>query len=122
MFWTNTITDEVLQAHLSNGSNTTVIMSEISTPSKSLPCAMNNNLPALTFVASSAADLAVDWINNKLYVTAAGGGAIIEYDLVTEQKRVVIQTGSSSWPSGIVVYPYPNYGYGGGILLFYCRL
>lgn len=55
----------------------------------------------------NTADLAVDWINDKLYV-ADSAGPIIEYDLVTKATRVVVNTGAN--PTGIVVYPYPNYG------------
>lgn len=60
---------------------------------------------------SLIADLAVDWINNKLYWTDRDYKQIEVYDLMTSERRVVVTTGPSSLPLGLAVYPYPGYGY-----------
>lgn len=57
-----------------------------------------------------AADLAVDWISDKLYVVEPNAQRIQEYDLHTEQMRVVVNTGESSKPVSVAVYPYPGQG------------
>lgn len=58
-----------------------------------------------------AADLAVDWIADKLYVTESDAQKIQEYDLHTEQMREVVTTGAQSRPVSIAVYPYPGQGW-----------
>ena len=56
-----------------------------------------------------AADLEVDWINDRLYWVDRSLRQIGEYDLVTGHRSVVLSTGLSS-PSALALYPYPNYG------------
>ena len=62
-------------------------------------------------------DVAVDWINDKLYIVEERAHNIIEYDMLTEATRLVLDTGSNSAPSNIAVYPYP----GQGSVLHYTR-
>ena len=59
-----------------------------------------------------AVDLAVDWLNDKLYWVDGGLRRIEEYDLNSGLRRVVTSTGSSeeSRPAALALYPYPNYG------------
>ena len=57
-----------------------------------------------------AADLAVDWIGDKLYVAETLSHRILEYDLHTQQMREVVDTGTGSTPISIAVYPYPGLG------------
>lgn len=62
---------------------------------------------------TNIADLSVDWINGKLYWVDRELCEIGEYDLVSNTRRYVMSTGTAetSNPLGIVVYPYPDYGY-----------
>ena len=55
------------------------------------------------------ADLAVDWINDKLYWTVRKG-KIEEMDLETKERRIVIEADKAAAFNGITVYPYPDYG------------
>ena len=57
-----------------------------------------------------AADLAVDWISDKLYFTVRDAGRIEERDLKTGEKRVVLQSGEPAAFNGLVVFPYPDRG------------
>ena len=57
-----------------------------------------------------AADLAVDWINDKLYWTIQDEGKIEELDLETGVRKTIIQSEGEAAFNGLVVYPYPNYG------------
>lgn len=57
------------------------------------------------------AELSVDWINDKLYWTDRKMRRIEEYNLITGYRRTVVHTVDESLPTGIVVYPYPGYGY-----------
>jgi hypothetical protein len=58
-------------------------------------------------------DLAVDWLNNKLYWVDATLRLIEEYDISTGSRKFVASTGSAttSRPSAMSLYPYPNYGW-----------
>lgn len=56
------------------------------------------------------ADVTVDWINDKLYWVDRNAKKIVEYDLKTGFIRTVYSTGARSLPTGLVVYPFPNYG------------
>ena len=56
------------------------------------------------------ADVTVDWINDKLYWVDRNAKKIVEYDLKTGFIRTVYSTGTGSLPTGLVVYPFPNYG------------
>ena len=60
----------------------------------------------------SSVDLAVDWINNKLYWIDATETQIEEYDITSGVRRVVASTGTSedSRPVAMALYPFPNYG------------
>lgn len=55
-------------------------------------------------------DLAVDWIEDKLYVVESRAQRILEYDLRTQQNRTVLDTGPGSRPVSIAIYPYPGRG------------
>ena len=55
-------------------------------------------------------DLAVDWINNKLYWTDRDGGKIEELDLDTNERNVVLQSEVEAAFNGLAMFPYPNYG------------
>lgn len=60
-----------------------------------------------------SADLAVDWIGDKLYVVETTAQRIQEYDLHTQQMRVLVNTGRpgvESEPVSVAVYPYPGQG------------
>lgn len=59
---------------------------------------------------SPIADLAVDWIGDKLYVTESSAWRIQEYNLHTQETRVVVNTGAGSRPISVAVYPYPGQG------------
>lgn len=59
---------------------------------------------------SVAADLAMDWIGDKLYITESTAQRIQEYDLHTRELREVVNTGAGSRPVSIAVYPYPGQG------------
>lgn len=61
-------------------------------------------------VSSLTADLAVDWIGDKLYVTESIARRIQEYDLQTGELREVVDTGADSRPVSVAVYPYPGQG------------
>ena len=56
------------------------------------------------------ADLAVDWIGDKLYIVETSSQRIQEYDLRTQQMRELVNTGESSQPVSVAVYPYPGQG------------
>ena len=61
------------------------------------------------FVCLSASDdISVDWIADKMYVGEQGSGKIKEYNLMTGDSRVVVDTGGS--PASVNVYPYPGQG------------
>ena len=62
-----------------------------------------------TICTHITADLAVDWINDKLYWTVRKG-KIEEMDLETKQRTVLIEADKAAAFNGIIVYPYPNYG------------
>nr|CAE54584.1 epidermal growth factor precursor [Suberites domuncula] len=89
IFWTN-IDDQVIRVANLDGSNVTDLVTD-----------------RLGFPA----DLSVDWINDKLYWTDRSFRRIEEYDLTTGYRRTVIHTGSGSLPTGIIIYPYPGYGW-----------
>lgn len=57
-------------------------------------------------------DLAVDWLNDKLYWADSEQRQIEEYDLNSGLRRIVTSTGDSgsSTPVAMALYPYPNYG------------
>lgn len=59
-----------------------------------------------------SADLAVDWLNDKLYWVDRNLRQVEEYDLKTGYRSVVVSTGTtdSSYPAALALYPYPNYG------------
>ena len=59
-----------------------------------------------------AADMAVDWLNDRLYWVDRELRQISEFDLTTGHRSVVLTTGEAglSAPSAIALYPYPNYG------------
>ena len=61
-------------------------------------------------ICINTADVAVDWINDKLYFTERRAGKIGEYDLNTGKRKEVLATGRGSMPENIAVYPFPNYG------------
>lgn len=65
-----------------------------------------------TCMYASPVDLAVDWLNDKLYWADGELRRIEEYDLNSGQRRVVTSTGDSdsSRPAAMALYPYPNYG------------
>ena len=58
------------------------------------------------------ASLAVDWLNDRLYWVDRSLRQVGEYDLITGHRSVVLSTGEpgASSPSGLALYPYPNYG------------
>lgn len=62
-------------------------------------------------VTSITGDLAVDWINDKLYWTERDKGRIIELDLETNDRRTAVTTDSTAVLNGLVMYPYPGQGY-----------
>ena len=55
-------------------------------------------------------DLAVDWINDKLYWTDSDLRRIEEVDIVTLVRRVVVQMDTRSSPKGLAVYPLQDHG------------
>jgi hypothetical protein len=59
-----------------------------------------------------AADLEVDWINDRLYWVDGSKREISEFDLITGHTTLVLSTGppGDSNPSALALYPYPNYG------------
>jgi hypothetical protein len=59
------------------------------------------------------ADLAVDWLNDRLYWVDRSLRLIGEYDLRTHHRSVVLTTGApgASNPSALALYPYPDYGW-----------
>ena len=58
----------------------------------------------------SIADLAVDWIHDKLYWSDSDLKIIEEVDLHTLERRVVVQLPSNSNPLGLAVYPMVDHG------------
>lgn len=56
------------------------------------------------------ADVAVDWINSKLFAVDRDGRKIVEYDLKTGTEREVLKTGEKSKPNSITAYPFPGAG------------
>ena len=58
-----------------------------------------------------SADVAVDWINDKLYWSDRDYKKIEEVDIITRQRRIVIQLDATSIPLGLVVYPLEGHGY-----------
>ena len=67
----------------------------------------------MSVASLSTADLAVDWINDKVYWVDRGLRHIEEYDIISGHRRVVASTGNvdQSSPGGLALYPYPNHGY-----------
>ena len=59
---------------------------------------------------SLSVDLAVDWLNNKLYWVDGTSKLIEEYDIISGNRRIVTSTGTNSRPAALALYPYPNYG------------
>ena len=65
-----------------------------------------------SFIYFSSVDLAVDWLNDRLYWVDAELRLIEEYDISTGSRKFVASTGSAatSRPAAMSLYPYPNYG------------
>ena len=59
---------------------------------------------------SPVVDLAVDWINDKLYWTDSTLHKIEEVDIVTLTRKVVVQLDTRSSPKGLAVYPLQDHG------------
>ena len=59
----------------------------------------------LSTLLHCAGDVAWDWINNKLYWTDNAEQEIEVYDLTNAYRRVLLYTGNTSAPIGIVVDP-----------------
>ena len=57
-------------------------------------------------------DLAVDWLNHKLYWTDQNGGRIEERDLNTNERRTIVDSSDTETAAfnGIAMYPFPNFG------------
>lgn len=55
-------------------------------------------------------DLAVDWINDKLYWTDRDEGIIEELDLETDERKVILESKVPAAFNGLAMYPYPDYG------------
>ena len=66
--------------------------------------------PPFSFFLSYVADLAVDWIHDKLYWSDSGSKRIEEVDLHTNERRIVVQLDSGSNPVGLAVYPTMEHG------------
>lgn len=77
-------------------------------PTSSLACISSYS----SHTNSSAVDLAVDWLNDKVYWADAELGHIEEYDIATGRRKVVASTGEAgeTIPVAMALYPYPNYG------------
>ena len=63
-----------------------------------------------SFSLMYVADLAVDWIHDKLYWSDSGSKRIEEVDLHTNERRIVVQLDSGSNPVGLAVYPTMEHG------------
>ena len=83
---------------------------EVSLSDSSVPT-IKNSL-SVKFKLYHSADLAVDWLNDRLYWVDRNLRQIGEYDLHTRHRSIVITTGApgSSHPAALVLFPYPNYG------------
>ena len=66
------------------------------------------------FLFSLTVDLTVDWINDKLYWVDGALCNVHEFNIMTNATRFVLSTGTSetSFPRGIVIYPYKDNGLG----------
>lgn len=64
----------------------------------------------MNMVSSILADMTVDWIHDKLYWTDSRLHRIEEVDIITLERRIVVQLDSSSSPIGLAIYPLQNEG------------
>jgi hypothetical protein len=88
IFWINGRDRCIKRANMDGTNITTLVMGGLSMP----------------------ADLAVDWIHDKLYWSDSGFKRIEEVDLHTSERRIVVQLDSSSNPHGLAVYPTMEHG------------
>ena len=84
--------------------------SPTSLPSLPLSLSLSPILSLLLSLSACLADLAVDWINDKLYWTDRDLRKIEEYDLSTAQRRIVQEMDVGSTPLGLAVYPLEGSG------------
>ena len=54
-----------------------------------------------------AADIAVDWLNNILYIAGGFGHDVLQYSLSSTNVKVAVST-PSSHPTSLVVLPHYN--------------
>ncbi|CAI8057765.1 Low-density lipoprotein receptor-related protein 4 [Geodia barretti] len=88
IFWINVRDRCIKRANMDGTNITTLVMGDLSKP----------------------ADLAVDWIHDKLYWSDSGFKRIEEVDLHTNERRIVVQLDSGSNPVGLAVYPTMEHG------------
>lgn len=62
------------------------------------------------YISLCLVGLAVDWINDKVFWTDRDKHAIEEYNLGTQQRRVLVQLEGTARPQGLSIFPQPDYG------------
>lgn len=53
-------------------------------------------------------DIAVDWLNDKLYWTERDKAKIVEFDLEKGEKRTLVEPTEGAVFNGLAMYPYPS--------------
>lgn len=99
LYWTDDTNNRLYRANLDGSDSSVILSTDLSCPGGFLQCSFT-----LILVFSSDG-LAWDWINQKLYWTDYCKDTIEVYDPVTGNRRVLLDTGSTSNNKDIVVDP-----------------
>lgn len=114
MFWTDVTNHRIMRARLNGSQQTTLVNTGLCTPCKQLYghllfFKIDHDGGYKQILIFSTDGVAWDWVGEKLYWTDECNNEIEVYDPATQNRKVLIDTGSSSNPRGIVVDPGTRY-------------